>query len=57
MLRILITIVLGLMIIWAWLPVILKDNQFIKQNDRKVEVVLVLIMVVLVILNVYYHIP
>lgn len=57
MLKLLITIVLGLMIIWAWLPVILKDNQFIKQNNRKVEVVLVLIMVVLVILNVYYHIP
>ena len=57
MLKLLITIVLGLMIIWAWLPLILKDNQFIKQNNRKVEVVLVLIVVVLVILNVYFHIP
>lgn len=57
MLKLLITIVLGLMIIWAWLPVILKDNQFIKQNNRKVELVLVSIMVVLIILNVYFHIP
>lgn len=57
MLKLLITIVLGLMIIWAWLPVILKDNQFIKQNNRKVESILVSIVAVLAILNFFFHVP